>query len=98
MPPEFDYQAADRLSWVLKQFGEKIDWFLWLRNGRREALLSTPDSDNWQGAKRTRYEHDLARQRAALIHLKDEAKRLKARVDDATAQAHARHARQKPRN
>ncbi|MGW3567790.1 hypothetical protein ACWDSL_28710 [Streptomyces sp. NPDC000941] len=98
MPPEFDYQAADRLSWVLKQFIEKIDWFLWLRNGQRKALLSTPTSANWQGAKRTRYEHDLARQRAALIHLREEATRLKAHVDHATTQAHAQHAQQKPRN
>ncbi|MEK8174260.1 hypothetical protein NKH77_50515 [Streptomyces sp. M19] len=95
MPPEYDFQAADRLSWVLKQLVEKIDWFLWLRDGQRKALLGTAHSDNWQGAKRTRYEHDLARQRAALIGLRDEASRLKARVDHATAQAHAQ---QKPRN
>lgn len=96
MPPDFDYLAADRLSRMLDQLGRKIDWFLWLRSGQRRALLKTPDSDNWQGAKRLRYERDLARQQAALIQVKDDAKRLKARVDQAVAQAHAQHARQKP--
>ncbi|WP_210577672.1 hypothetical protein [Streptomyces sp. GESEQ-4] len=95
MPPEYDYDAADQLSRALKQCIERIDWFLWLRNGRRKALLSTPHSDNWQGAKRNHYERDFARQQAALRDLMDEARRLHARVGQATEQARAQHAQQK---
>ncbi|MER6140049.1 hypothetical protein ABT174_08315 [Streptomyces sparsogenes] len=88
MPPKYDFAAADRLSQQLSQLVEKLDWFIWLREGQRKSLLGSPHSDNWQGAKRNRFETDFARQRSALTELKAAALRLKSQVDQATTAAH----------
>ncbi|MGY0056695.1 hypothetical protein ACWY4P_09050 [Streptomyces sp. LZ34] len=89
MPPKYDFDAAERLRQQLSQLVDKLDWYIWLREGQRKALLGAPHSDNWQGAKRNRFETDYARQRAALTDLKAAALRLQSQVNQATASAHA---------
>ncbi|MEV4741009.1 hypothetical protein [Streptomyces sp. NPDC049555] len=87
MPPEFDVAAGEALGRQLAQLVDKLDWFIGLRDGRRKALLGTPQSDNWQGSKRNHYEGDFARQQAALIDLKAAARSFQASVHNATEQA-----------
>ncbi|MEU9796001.1 hypothetical protein AB0E27_36420 [Streptomyces sparsogenes] len=89
MPPKYDFAAADRLSQQLSRLVEKLDWFIWLREGQRKSLLGSPHSDNWQGAKRNRFETDFARQRSALTELKAAARSLQSQVTQATAAARA---------
>jgi hypothetical protein len=92
-PVPYDFAAADRLSQQLAQLAAKLDWLAWLRRTQRHSMLGAPNSDNWMGAKRHRFEHDFDRQQAALTGLAGTARTIKARVDGATADAHA--ARQK---
>lgn len=91
MPPEYDFEAADRFRQQLSQFVAKIDWFTGVRDGQRKVLLGSPHSDNWQGAKRTSFEGKFSHQQAALRELKDVARRLQAQAAKATEAAHAAH-------
>ncbi|HEX6500119.1 MAG TPA: hypothetical protein VF054_13965 [Micromonosporaceae bacterium] len=85
----YDFGAADRLSSALSLAHEKISSFAHLRASRRSSLLGNPHSDNWQGARRSRYEGEYAPQQHALHALAEEMLRIKSAVDHATEQAHA---------
>ncbi|GAA2352175.1 hypothetical protein [Streptomyces cuspidosporus] len=89
MPPKYDFAVAARLSQQLSQLVEKLDWFIWLRNGQRHTLFGSPHSDNWQGAKRDRFETDFQRQQKALTALKEAALRYQSQVNSATTAARA---------
>ncbi|ANP52937.1 hypothetical protein J2Z21_000502 [Streptomyces griseochromogenes] len=89
MSREYDFAAADRISRELSRLIAKLDWFIWLRTTRRKALLGTPHSDNWQGAKRREFEKEYARQQAAFAHLRETASTLQASISSATEAAHA---------
>ncbi|MCU1659775.1 MAG: hypothetical protein JWO57_4431 [Pseudonocardiales bacterium] len=85
----YDFGAADRLSWALSMAHEKIGSFAKLRASHRSSLLGDPHSDNWQGARRARFEGEFAPEQHALHALAEEMLRIKAAVDHATEQAHA---------
>lgn len=89
MSGEYDFAAADRLDNELSQLVAKLDWFIWLRTTQRTSLLGSPHSDNWQGAKRRQFEDEHLRQNAALAGLKEAARSLQARVNNATEAARA---------
>lgn len=84
MSQEFDIAAGERLHAQLSQLIAKLDWFVWLRATQRKALLGSPSSDNWQGARRKDFEGEYARQQMALNDLKAKAQRLQSSVAQAT--------------
>jgi hypothetical protein len=85
----YDFGAADRLSWALSMAHEKINALVALRKSQRTSLLGEPTSDNWSGAKRNDFETKFRSEQAALAAEAAEMLRLKAAVDHATAEAHA---------
>src|SRR5258706_15723920 len=85
----YDFGAADRLSWALSMAHEKISSLVAQRGSQRTSLLGEQTSDNWSGAKRNEFEAKFRSEQAALHALAGEMLRLKAAVDHATAQAHA---------
>jgi hypothetical protein len=89
MPPKYDFDAAQRLSQQLSQLIQKLDWFIWLRLSKKDALLGGQHSDNWQGKKRDRFQTDFLRQHAALTEVRNAAIRVQSQVAQATEAAHA---------
>ncbi|MDF6066758.1 hypothetical protein H8R03_33200 [Streptomyces sp. JH010] len=79
--------AADDLQRKLSQLVAKLEALSRLRASQRNALLSTPQSDNWRGSKRDRFEGEFARQQAALGAMIDDARRFQLQVSQAAAQA-----------
>jgi hypothetical protein len=84
----YDFGAADRLSWALSNAHERIESFARLRAAQRSDLLGGPKSDNWQGRRRDSFEKAFTAQQRALHELAEEMSRLKAAVDRATREAH----------
>jgi hypothetical protein len=89
----YDFGAADRLSWALKMAYDKAESFASYRARRREKLLGHPRSDNWQGARRDEFEREFSAHQRALGELTKELRHLLTAVEAATAQAHAVNAR-----
>ncbi|MBI0382803.1 hypothetical protein ACWELB_14670 [Streptomyces asiaticus] len=89
MPPKYDFAAADRLSQQLFQLIGRLEAFIGLREGQRNALLGGRHSENWQGARRDRFQSDFGSQQQALTALKEAALRLQSQVANATTAAHA---------
>ncbi len=83
----YDFGAADRLSWALLKAHEKIETFTRLRASRRSELLGSRKSDNWSGCRRDTFEKHFTDQQRALRQLADEISRLKGAVDRATNEA-----------
>lgn len=85
----YDFGAADRLSWALSNARERINALAKLRRDQSTSMLGEPTSDNWSGAKRHEFEATFRSEQAALHAMAEEMVRLKAAVDHATAEAHA---------
>ncbi|MFC9201321.1 hypothetical protein ACFT79_09380 [[Kitasatospora] papulosa] len=80
-------QAADDLQRKLSQLAAKLEALSRLRASQRNALLGTPQSDNWRGAKRNQFEGEFGRQQAALGAIADAARRFQSQVSRAAVQA-----------
>lgn len=85
----YDFAAADHLSWALSVAHEKVGSLVRQRSSHRASLLGDPSSDNWSGAKRRDFETQFRSEQARLQALAGEILRLKAAVEHATTEAHA---------
>lgn len=62
---------------------------MWLRNTQRTSLLGDKPGLAWKGHNRDEFDRKFKPQQAALTELAAVARKAKATVDEATAQAHA---------
>jgi hypothetical protein len=87
----YDFAAAANLSSLLAQLNGKLDALATLRATQRSSRLgdpAVPQPTTWTGEKRTEYEDSYRSQQSGLAQLAQRALTVKARVDQATGQAH----------
>lgn len=88
---DFDFNTAEQLSSVLTQLSEKINWLAWARATQGSKYLDAM-GHSWEGAKRSRFDHESAGHQAALAALAAQAQTVRKQVDNAIT--HALAARQ----
>jgi uncharacterized protein YukE len=85
----YDFGAADALLQVLTSGHDKVSGLVALRGSQRTSQLGSPHSDDWQGAKRDKFEREFSPEQRELSVLAENLRRLISAVENATAQAHA---------
>ena len=98
---QYDFAAAADLSSLLTQLSSKLNDLATLRAKTRGSLLgdpAAPQPTTWTGGKRTEFEGRYRSQQAGIGQLAQQALSIKARVDQATADANQARTTKTPGN